>query len=173
MIRIKTDEPRVNQRIRVPEVRVIDADGQQIGILSTREAMRMAEEKGYDLVEVSPLAKPPVCRIIDYGKYKYEMSKKEKDAKKKQHVIHLKEMRFTPKVEEHDYQFKLKHLRHFLEEKDKLKIVVEFRGRQMAHREFGTRVMERIQKDLEDLGVVEQKGRFEGRNMIMTVLPKK
>ena len=143
-----------------------------MGILPTKEALRIAEEKGYDLVEISPSAKPPVCKMMDYGKYKYEQSKKDRIAKKKQHVVQLKEMHFTPKTEEHDYQFKLKHLRHFLEEGNRIKIVIKFRGREMAHREFGIKVMERIEKDLEDLGVVEQRGKFEGRNMVMTMIPK-
>ncbi len=169
---IRADETRVNQRIRVPQIRVIDADGQQIGILPTRDALKMAEDRGYDLVEISPAARPPVCRIMDYRKYKYELSKKEKDARKKQHVIHVKEMRFTPKIEEHDYQFKISHVRHFLEQGNKVKIVVEFRGRQMVHKEFGLKVMERAEKDLEGLGVIEQRRKFEGRNLIMTILPK-
>ena len=172
MISIKPGEVRVNERIRIPQIRVIDVDGQQIGVLATRDALKIAIEKGYDLVEISPSAKPPVCKIMDYGKFKYEQSKKDKIAKKKQHVVHLKEMHFRPKTDEHDYQFKLRHVRHFLEERDKVKIVVEFRGREMAHREFGARIMERIQKDLEDICVVELKGKFEGRNMIMVVMPK-
>ena len=172
MISIKPGEVRVNERIRIPQIRVIDVDGEQIGVLPTRDALRMAMEKGYDLVEISPTAKPPVCKIMDYGKFKYEQSKKDRVAKKKQHVVHLKEMHFTPKTDEHDYQFKLKHVKHFLEEGDKVKIVVEFRGREMVHREFGTNLMERIRKDLEDVCVVELNGKFEGRNMIMVVMPK-
>lgn len=143
-----------------------------MGILPTKEALKIAEEKGYDLVEISPSAKPPVCKIMDYGKYKYEQSKKDRIAKKKQHVVHLKEMHFTPKTEEHDYQFKLKHLRHFLEQGNRIKIVIKFRGREMAHREFGIKVMEKIEKDLEEVGSVEQRGKFEGRNMVMTMIPK-
>jgi translation initiation factor IF-3 len=172
VIDIKPGEVRVNQRIRVPEIRLIDMDGGQIGIVPTKEALRMAEEKGYDLVEISPSAKPPVCKIMDYGKYKYEQSKKEKDAKKKQHVIHLKEMHFTPKTEEHDYQFKMKHVRYFLEEGSKVKIVIQFRGRELVHREFGASLMKRIAKDLEDLGMPEQREKFEGKNMVATFLPK-
>ncbi|MCJ7507467.1 MAG: translation initiation factor IF-3 [candidate division Zixibacteria bacterium] len=163
---------RVNQRIRVPQVRLIDLDGQQVGVISTKEALMMAEEKGYDLVEISPSAKPPVCKIMDYGKYKYEQNKKERSAKKKQHIVHLKEMHFTPKTEEHDYQFKLKHVRHFLEEGCNVKIVIQFRGRELVHREFGVNLMQRIVKDLADLGAPEQAQKFEGRNMILTLLPK-
>ena len=153
-------------------MRLIDADGQQIGILPTREALALAEEKGYDLVEISSSAKPPVCKIMDYGKYKYEESKKEKDAKKKQHVIHLKEMHFTPKTDEHDYQFKIRHVRHFLEQGCNVKVVIQFRGREMVHQEFGASLMQRIIKDLEDLGAPERTGKFEGKNMVTMFLAK-
>jgi translation initiation factor IF-3 len=153
-------------------VRVIGVEGEQIGILATRDALRLAQEKGYDLVEVSPNAKPPVCKIMDYGKYKYELSKKAKDAKKKQHSLHLKEMRFRPKTEDHDYTFKMKHIREFLSHGSKVKVFVEFRGREMTHKEFGQKVMDRLQADLTDVGIVEQKPKMEGRNLTMIVVPK-
>jgi translation initiation factor IF-3 len=153
-------------------VRVIGVDGEQIGIMATRDALRLAQEKGYDLVEVSPQAKPPVCKIMDYGKYKYELSKKAKDAKKKQRFWHLKEMRFRPKTEDHDYTFKMKHIREFLSQGNKVKVFVGFRGREMSHREFGQKIMERLQADLTDVGIVEQKPKMEGRSLTMTIMPK-
>ncbi len=172
MREIVTKFIRVNQRIRVPQVRLIDSSGEQIGIISTRDALKMASEKGYDLVEISPSAKPPVCKIMDYGKYKYELNKKSKTAKKKQHIIHLKEMRLRPKIEEHDYQFKLKHVREFLEKGNKVKVYLEFRGREMAHQELGQRIIQRLEQDLKDLGAVEQKAKFEGRSLSLTFSPK-
>ncbi len=151
---------------------MIDTTGEQIGIVPTREALRMALEKGFDLVEISPTAKPPVCKIMDYGKYKYELNKKAKNAKKKQHIIQMKEMRLRPKIEEHDYQFKLKHIRGFLEEGNKVKVFVEFRGREMAHQEIGQKIIQRLEEDLKDLGIIEQKAKMEGRNLSLTFMPK-
>ena len=162
----------MNSRIRAPQVRVIDSDGTQIGIMPTRDAIEKAYEKGLDLVEVSPNAKPPVCRILDFGKYKYEQAKKAKQAKKKQHTVQLKEMRYRPKIEEHDYNFKTKHVREFLLQGFKVKLFVEFRGREMAHVEFGKKIMERLEQDLADVAIVEQKAKMEGRNLIMIVMPK-
>lgn len=143
-----------------------------MGIMATRDALLLAEEKGYDLVEVSPQAKPPVCKIMDYGKYKYELSKKAKDAKKKQRFWQLKEMRFRPKTEDHDYTFKMRHIREFLSQGNKVKVMVGFRGREMSHKEFGQRIMERLQSDLTDVGVVEHKPKMEGRSLTMTIMPK-
>jgi len=163
---------RVNERIRVPQVRLIDTTGEQIGIIPTREALKIALDKGYDLVEISPTAKPPVCKIMNYGKYKYELNKKAKSAKKKQHVIHLKEMRLRPKIEEHDYQFKLRHVREFLEKGHKVKVFVQFRGREMAHQELGHNILQRLEENLRDLGIVEQKAKFEGRSLSLTFTPK-
>lgn len=172
MIGIATKFIRVNERIRVPQVRLIDVSGEQVGILPTKEALKIAQEKGFDLVEISPTAKPPVCKIMDYGKYKYELNKKAKNAKKKQHIIHLKEMKLRPKIEEHDYQFKLRHVREFLEKGNKVKVFVEFRGREMAHQELGQRLVQRLEEDLKDLGIIEQKAKFEGRNLSLTFMPK-
>jgi len=163
---------RINERIRVPQVRLIDTTGEQIGIVPTREALRMALEKGFDLVEISPTAKPPVCKIMDYGKYKYELNKKAKSARKKQHIIQMKEMRLRPKIEEHDYQFKLKHIQEFLEKGSKVKVFVEFRGREMAHQELGHKIIQRLEEDLKDLGIIEQKAKMEGRNLSLTFMPK-
>lgn len=163
---------RINERIRVPQVRLIDTTGEQIGVVPTREALRMAIEKGYDLVEISPTAKPPVCKIMDYGKYKYELNKKAKSAKKKQHIIQMKEMRLRPKIEEHDYQFKLKHIQEFLKEGNKVKVFVEFRGREMAHQELGHKIIQRLEEDLKELGIIEQKAKMEGRNLSLTFMPK-
>jgi translation initiation factor IF-3 len=163
---------RINERIRVPQVRLIDTTGEQIGIVPTREALRMAIEKGLDLVEISPTAKPPVCKIMDYGKYKYELNKKAKNAKKKQHIIQMKEMRLRPKIEEHDYQFKLKHIQEFLEKGSKVKVFVEFRGREMAHQELGQKIVQRLEEDLKNLGIIEQKAKMEGRNLSLTFMPK-
>ena len=132
----------------------------------------MAYERGLDLVEVSPTAKPPVCRILDYGKYKYDLSKKEKIAKKKQHTVQLKAMRYRPKIEEHDYQFKTKHVRQFLLDGFKVKVYVEFRGREMAHTEFGKKVLERVQEELSDISAVEQKPKMEGRRLGVILMPK-
>lgn len=151
---------------------MIGPDGQQIGIVPVKEAQRMAVERGLDLVEVSPNAKPPVCRILDYGKYKYELAKKQKAAKKRQHTVQLKEMRYRPKIEEHDYQFKTKHVRQFLTDGYKVKVYVEFRGREMAHTEFGKRLIERLQEDLSDIATVEQRPKMEGRKLGMILMPK-
>ncbi|MBU1319633.1 MAG: translation initiation factor IF-3 [candidate division Zixibacteria bacterium] len=168
----RTPEIRVNERIRSAQVRVIGADGQQVGVLPVKEAQQLAYERGLDLVEVSPTAKPPVCRILDYGKYKYELSKKQKVARKKQHTVQLKEMRYRPKIEEHDYQFKTKHVRQFLLDGFKVKVYVEFRGREMAHTEFGRRIIERVTEELLDIALVEQKAKMEGRNLTTIMMPK-
>jgi len=158
---------RVNRRIRVPQVRVIGADGGQLGVLDTSEALRIAEEGGLDLVEVSPKAMPPVCKIMDYGKFKYEDSKKRKDAKKHQSTVTYKEIKFRPKTEEHDYSFKTKAIREFLEEGNKARCTVMFRGREITHREIGQAILSRIAQDLKDIAVVEQSPRMEGRLLFM------
>jgi translation initiation factor IF-3 len=151
---------------------VIGENGEQVGIMATREALRLAQERGYDLVEVSPRSRPPVCKIMDYGKYKYEMNKKARDAKKKQHVFQLKEMRFRPKTEEHDYQFKLRHIRDFLKEGNKVKVFIVFRGREMTHREFGHNILERLERDLNDVGAIPEQAKLEGRHLTLIVVPK-
>jgi len=143
-----------------------------LGILPTSDALSRAAEVGLDLVEVSPNSRPPVCRIMDFGKYKYELSKKDKIAKKKQHTFQMKEMRFRPKIEEHDYQFKTKHVREFLESGNKVKVFVIYRGREMAHLEFGRRVLDRVIEDMEDIAQVDVFPKLEGRNMSMILSPK-
>jgi translation initiation factor IF-3 len=158
--------------IRGREVRVIDAQGGQLGIVPAQEALRLAEEQGLDLVEVAPDAKPPVCRIMDYGKYKYQQSKRLQQAKKRQKVISVKEIKLRPKTEEHDYQFKTQHVRRFLQDGHKTKVTVVFRGREIAHTDLGLRMLDRIVTDMEDVGTVEQTPRQEGRNMTVVLSPR-
>ena len=166
------DQYRVNRRIRVPEVRVIGADGSQLGVLRTDEALRMAEESGLDLVEISPKAMPPVCKIMDFGKFKYEKSKKEKDARKHQSTVTLKEIKFRPKTDDHDLDFKVKHIRRFLMEGNKAKLVVIFRGREIVHPETGQDVLKRVVEVTSDIAQVEQPPMMEGRRMLMVIAPK-
>ena len=158
--------------IRTPEVRTVDQDGVQLGIMVTDEALQLAEERGLDLVEVAPGAKPPVCRIMDFGKYKYQQSKRLQQAKKKQKVISVKEIKLRPKTEEHDYQFKTQHVRRFLQDGHKAKVTIMFRGREMAHIELGRRILDRVVADLEEISVVEQMPKQEGRNMTMVLGPR-
>ena len=169
----KTREPRVNERIRIPQVRVVGADGEQIGVLSTKDALERAREEGLDLVEVAPTAKPPVCRIMDYGKFKYEQSKKDRRARQNQHVVSVKEVKLRPRIDDHDYDFKLANARRFLEGKDKVKFTIQFRGREMAHREFGMKLIDRVLKDIEDIAQIENPARHEGRFITMVVAPKR
>lgn len=166
------EDLRVNDRIRISPVRLIDQDGEQIGIVATDEARDIAFEAGLDLVEVAPNSRPPVCRIMDYGKYKYEQARKAKEAKKKQHTVTVKEIKLRPKIEEHDYGFKMRHARRFLEDGDKVKFTLRFRGREMTHPELGERVLEKIKEDLGDTIVVESDIRREGRTMTMLVAPQ-
>lgn len=163
---------RVNERIRAKEIRVIGEDGEQIGILPVSEGLRLAKEKSFDLVEVAPKASPPVCRIMDFSKYKYDQEKKERLARKKQRVIHIKEIRIKPNIEEHDYQTKLRHLKKFLSRGDKAKITLMFRGREMAHVDVGRQLMDRLIKDLSELAEVEKPPILEGRFMVMFMAPK-
>ena len=167
------DGVRRNELIHAREVRVIGAEGEQLGILQRNEAIAMAREIGCDLVEVSSNATPPVCRIMDYGKFKYEQQKKKQDAKKRQAVVQVKETKVRPKTDEHDYETKLKHIRSFLEDGDRCKVTVFFRGREIVHKDRGIEILERIVKDLEDVGKVEQEPRAEGRTLQMLVVPKK
>ncbi|MBZ4643084.1 MAG: translation initiation factor [Deferribacteres bacterium] len=155
-------------------MRLILPDGSQKGIVSLKEALEIAEEEGYDLVEIAPQAKPPVCKIMDYSKFKFEKSKKEKEAKKKQkqHQIDIKEIKFRPKIEEHDYGVKLKHIRRFLEEGNKVKIVVRYRGREMMFMDQGLELLDKLVSDLEDLCVVEKKPEMQGRQQTMVLGPK-
>ncbi|MFH1277798.1 MAG: translation initiation factor IF-3 [Candidatus Eisenbacteria bacterium] len=162
----------MNRRIRVPQVRVVGDDGEQIGVISTEQALAMAEEKGLDLVEVASNAKPPVCRIMDYGKYKYQQSKRAQKAKQKQHVTHLKEVKLRPKIEEHDYQFKLRNALRFLEGRDKVKVTIMFRGREMAHIDIGRRILDRFVADVGEGALLEVPPKMEGRTMSLVLSPK-
>ncbi|HHR5881448.1 translation initiation factor IF-3 [Providencia alcalifaciens] len=165
---------RINEEIRATEIRVTGIDGEQLGVMSVRDALTKAEEAGVDLVEISPNAEPPVCRIMDYGKYLYEKSKSQKEQKKKQKVVQVKEIKFRPGTDEGDYQVKLRSLIRFLEDGDKAKITLRFRGREMAHQQIGMEMLNRIKADLEELAVVESfPSRIEGRQMIMVMGPKK
>jgi translation initiation factor IF-3 len=157
----------------VPQVRVIGDDGEQLGIMTTREAISLARERGLDLVEVAATADPPVCRIIDYGKFQYEAKKKANEAKKKQVIITVKEVKFRPGTDEHDYLFKMKHGREWLEEGDKVKATIFFRGREITHRELGAQLLERLERDLADVGEVEARPRMEGNQMFIILAPKR
>ena len=152
---------------------MIGAEGEQIGVVSIAKAQALASESSLDLVEIVPNAEPPVCRVMDYGKYKFELSKKAHSAKKKQKQTHLKEVKFRPGTEEQDYQVKLRNLTRFLENGDKTKVTLRFRGREMAHRELGAQLLKRVQEDLNELGIVEQFPKMEGRQMVMVLAPKK
>ena len=163
----------MNNEITVPKVRLIDADGEQQGIVDINVALAQAEEADLDLVEVSPNAEPPVCRIMNYGKYVFEENKKKQLAKKKQKQTQVKEVKFRPGTEEGDYQVKLRNLIRFLNDGDKAKITLRFRGREMAHQDLGRKLLQRVEKDLEEIGTVEQYPRMEGRQMVMVVAPKK
>ena len=162
----------INEEIRAKEVSVIGPGGEQLGIKPFREALQMAAEQNLDLVNVAPNAKPPVCRIMDYGKYRYEMQKKEKEARKNQKVIDIKEIRLTATIEEHDFQTKLRYATKFLKDGDKVKLTVRFRGREITHAEIGQRVLERMASEVESISIVERKPKLEGRNMIMILAPK-
>ena len=158
--------------IRVKEVSLIGNDGEQLGVFLTQEALALAEEKNQDLVEVAPNSNPPVCRIMDYGKFRYQQSKRAHEAKKKQKIIHVKEVKFRPNTDQHDYDFKLKHALRFLEAGDKVKIVVFFRGREIVHRENGQKLLERVTETLEDIALVEQEAKQEGKTLCMIFAPK-
>jgi translation initiation factor IF-3 len=166
------DGPRVNEDIRVPQVRLIDQEGEMLGVMSTREAQRRAGEVGLDLVEISPNADPPVCKLLDYGKFKYEQQKKKNEARKKQKVIEIKEIKVRPNIDENDYQVKLRAMKSFIGEGDKVKVTLRFRGREMAHQELGVKVLERIRVDMETDTKVEQMPKMENRQMIMVLSPR-
>ena len=167
------DPTRINERIRVPEVRLIDENGQQVGIMRTQEALRQAQDRDLDLVEVAPDAKPPVCRILDYSKYKYEQNQKQKAARKHQQQINVREIKFRPKIAQHDYDTKKGHVERFLKGRDKVKVTIMFRGREMAHPERGEMILNRLAEDLGDLAVIEQRPQQDGRNMTMMLAPQK
>jgi translation initiation factor IF-3 len=167
------DQTRINERIRVPEVRVIDDEGNQVGMMKTADAVRFAQERDLDLVEVAPEAKPPVCRVLDYSKYKYEQAQKIKQARKHQQQITIREIKFRPKIAQHDYDTKKHHVERFLRHKDKVKITIMFRGREVTHPERGVMILDRLAEELAALGVVEQRPTQDGRNMTMMLGPSK
>ena len=166
------DGPRVNEDIRVPQVRLIDQDGEMLGVMTAREAMLKAFEVGLDLLEISPNAVPPVCKITDYGKFKYEAQKKANEARKKQKVVEIKEVKVRPNIDDHDYDVKMRQMKGFIEEGDKVKVTLRFRGREMAHQDLGIKVLERIRMELGETIKVEQMPRLENRQMIMVLAPK-
>jgi translation initiation factor IF-3 len=166
-------EARINGEITAREIRLVGVEGEALGIVGLREAMAMAEENDIDLVEISPTAQPPVCKLMDYGKFKYEQSKKRHEAKQKQKQIQVKEIKFRPGTDDGDYQVKLRNLIRFLNEGDKAKITLRFRGREMAHQEIGLALLKRVEADLAEVGVIEQFPRLEGRQMVMMISPKK
>ena len=166
------DGPRVNEEIRVPQVRLIDQDGEMMGVMGARDAMLRAYAVGLDLVEISPNADPPVCKILDYGKFKYEQQKKRNEAKKKQKVIEIKEIKVRPNIDENDYQVKMRAMKSFIDEGDKVKVTLRFRGREMAHQDIGVRVLERIRAEMDLTTKVEQMPRLENRQMVMVLSPR-
>jgi translation initiation factor IF-3 len=167
------DTTRINDRIRVPEVRLIDDEGNQVGVLKTPDALAFAQERDLDLVEVAPEARPPVCRVLDYSKYKYEQAQKVKAARKHQQQITVREIKFRPKIAEHDYSTKKQHVERFLRHKDKVKVTIMFRGREVTHPERGTAILDRLAEELSEYGIVEQRPQQEGRNMTMMMGPSK
>ncbi|TFH66526.1 MAG: translation initiation factor IF-3 [Gemmatimonadales bacterium] len=164
---------RINERIRAPEIRVIGSAGAQLGIMTPEAALKLAEQEGLDLVEVAPEANPPVCRIMDFGKYRYQLNKKAQESRKKQKVIVVKEVKFRPKTDEHDYQFKRNNISRFISKENKVKVSVMFRGREHQHREIGHRILERIKTELEDVAIVESGPRQEGPFLYMMMAPKR
>jgi translation initiation factor IF-3 len=171
-IQDSTKRVRVNRQIRISPLRVIAPDGSQLGILDLDTALAQAEAQGLDLVEVAPTARPPVVRIMDYGKFKFEQAKMARQAKKKQHVIHLKEVKYRPGIDDHDFDTKTRHARRFLEEGNKVKVTMMFRGRQVAHPELGKEVLDRVSTELADIGKIEADAKLEGKNMTMILAPK-
>ncbi|ODN42649.1 translation initiation factor IF-3 [Piscirickettsia litoralis] len=166
-------KPRVNDEIREKEIRLIGADGEQVGVMSARDAVKHAEEASLDLVEISPNAKPPVCRVMDFGKFMFEENKKRSAARKKQKQMQVKEVKFRPSTDVGDYQVKLRNLIRFLNDGDKAKVTLRFRGREMAHQELGLELLKRVEADLTEYGIVEHRPKLEGRQMVMVIGPKK
>lgn len=166
------DGPRINGEITARSVRLVDENGEMLGVVQIREALEKASQAGLDLVEVSPNAEPPVCKILDFGKYKYEEQKKKNEARKKQKVIEIKEIKLRPGIDENDYQVKMRAMKKFLDEGDKVKVTLRFRGREMAHQELGVRVLDRVKEELDLLAKVEQFPKMEGRQMVMVMAPK-
>lgn len=168
---IKDQRVRVNDQIRISPLRLIDGEGEQVGIVSLDDAKQRAADSGLDLVEVAPEARPPVCRLMDYGKFKYEAQRKAREARKKQHTVQVKEVKYRPGIEDHDYEFKTRNVRRFLDDGDKVKVTMMFRGRQLSHPELGLEVLERVMASVEDVGKVESQPTREGRTMHMVIAP--
>ncbi len=166
------DGPRINEEIGVPNVRLVDQDGEMVGVVGRNEAIQRAMEAGLDLVEIAPNADPPVCKILDFGKFKYEAQKKKNEARKKQKVIEVKEIKLRPSIDDHDYDVKMRSMVKFIDEGDKVKVTMRFRGRELAHQELGMNVLIRVRDDLEEIAKVEQMPRMEGRQMTMVISPK-
>jgi translation initiation factor IF-3 len=169
---VQKDGPRVNEEIRAREVQLIDQNGGNRGVVETRIALDLATEAGLDLVEISPNTTPPVCKILDYGKYKYQAQKKAAEARKKQKIVEVKEIKLRPMIDDHDYDVKMRAMRRFFEDGDKVKVTLRFRGREMAHQELGTKLLDRVRDDLATLAKVEMEPRFEGRQMVMVLAPR-
>lgn len=170
---ISTTEPRINERIRAPRCRLIGAEGEQLGIFNVSDALRVADDQALDLVEIAPTADPPVCRIMDYSKFKYEQAMKAKKARKHQTTVQIKEIKFRPKIDKHDYETKKRHVIRFLESGAKVKVTIMFRGREMVHAERGLVILERLAEDVKDMSIVESQPKLEGRNMLMLLAPVK
>ncbi len=162
----------MNEQIRIPEIRVIDPEGAQLGVMATQEALKIAEERGLDLVEIAPNSRPPVCKIMDFGKFKYEQSKKARESKRKQHTTHLKEIKIRPKIEEHDLQFKLRNAEKFLNERDKVKITIVFRGREMEHIDMGRKILDRIVNQFSSIAIIEKDAVQVGKMISMILGPR-
>ena len=169
---VQKDGPRINEEIRVREVHLIDKDGSNRGNVTVAEALVAAQEAGLDLVEIAPNATPPVCKLLDFGKYKYQEQKKQAEARKKQKVVEVKEIKFRPMIDSHDYEVKMRSMKRFFEEGDKVKVTLRFRGREMTHQELGTKLLARVKDDTDKFANVEQDARFEGRQMVMVLVPR-
>jgi translation initiation factor IF-3 len=169
---VQKEGPRINEEIRVREVHLIDKDGANRGTVPIAEAIRLAQEAGFDLVEISPNATPPVCKMLDFGKYKYHEQKKAAEARKKQKVVEVKEIKFRPMIDDHDYDVKMRSMVRFFEEGDKVKVTLRFRGREMAHQELGVKLLDRVKGDIAKFAKVESDARFEGRQMVMILAPR-
>ena len=169
---VQKDGPRINEEIAVREVQLIDNEGHNHGVIPIQQALEAATAAGLDLVEIAPNSQPPVCKVLDYGKYKYQEPKKAAEARKKQKIVEIKEIKFRPMIDDHDYDVKMRSIQRFFEEGDKVKVTLRFRGREMAHQELGARLLERVKGDTEKLAKIEMDARFEGRQMIMILAPR-
>jgi translation initiation factor IF-3 len=169
---VQKDGPRINEEIRVREVHLIDNEGHNLGNVPIAEALAKAQEAGLDLVEISPNATPPVCKLLDFGKYKYQEQKKQAEARKKQKIVEVKEIKFRPMIDDHDYDVKMRSMKRFFEEGDKVKVTLRFRGREMAHQELGVKLLDRVKDDIGKIAKVESEPRVEGRQMVMVLAPR-